>query len=65
MPFDVYAQLPSSTVFIPIVGDVSGISTVLTDGGTKTNALYDLQGRKVQNPTKGLYIRNGRKVLMK
>ncbi len=65
MPFDVYAQLQSSTAFIPIVGDVSGISSVLTDGGTRTNALYDLQGRRVQNPTRGLYIRNGRKVLMK
>jgi hypothetical protein len=57
--------LKASSAFIPIAGDVSGISSVLTDGGTRTNALYDLQGRRVQNPTKGLYIRNGRKVLMK
>ena len=26
---------------------------------------YDLKGRKVNNPKKGLYIRNGRKVIVK
>ena len=31
----------------------------------KPNAWYDLQGRKVTNPTKGLYIVNGRKVVIK
>ena len=28
-------------------------------------AIYDLQGRRVENPTKGLYIVNGRKVIIK
>ncbi len=28
-----------------------------------TNAIYDLQGRKVKSPGKGIYIRNGRKVI--
>jgi len=28
------------------------------------NAYYDLQGRKVKNPTKGLYISNGKKVFV-
>lgn len=27
--------------------------------------IYDLQGRKVANPTKGIYIINGKKVLIK
>ena len=27
--------------------------------------IYDLQGRKVENPTKGLYIVNGKKVVIK
>lgn len=26
---------------------------------------YDLQGRRVKNPTKGLYIKNGKKVVVK
>lgn len=29
------------------------------------NVLYDLQGRRVQTPAKGLYICNGRKVMVK
>ena len=29
------------------------------------NAIYDLQGRKVENPTKGIYIINGNKVIIK
>ncbi len=27
--------------------------------------IYDLQGRRVENPTKGIYIVNGRKVVIK
>jgi hypothetical protein len=29
------------------------------------SAIYDLQGRRVSNPTKGLYIVNGKKVIVK
>lgn len=29
------------------------------------SSIYDLQGRKVQNPTRGLYIVNGKKVVIK
>ena len=32
---------------------------------TKAQEVYDLQGRKVKNPTRGLYIVNGKKVVMK
>ena len=37
------------------------------DNGQLTidNSVYDLQGRRVMNPTKGLYIVNGKKVIMK
>ena len=31
----------------------------------KAQAIYDLAGRKVENPTKGIYIVNGNKVLIK
>ena len=31
----------------------------------QTSNLFDLQGRRVLQPSKGLYIRNGRKVLLK
>ena len=26
------------------------------------NAVYDLQGRRVENPTKGIYIKDGKKI---
>ncbi len=31
----------------------------------RNNAFFDLQGRKVKNPTKGLYIKDGKKVVVK
>ena len=30
-----------------------------------SDAIYDLQGRRVENPTKGIYIVNGKKVVLK
>jgi hypothetical protein len=36
-----------------------------TDYTDKASAIYDLQGRKVENPKKGLYIHGGRKVIIK
>ena len=42
----------------------TGIDSV-QDSGLKVNGYYDLQGRKVANPTKGLYIVNGKKVIIK
>ncbi len=41
----------------------TGISTVTTDNIDPDASYYDLQGRRVMNPTKGVYIVNGRKVL--
>lgn len=32
---------------------------------TQDNAVYDLQGRRVQYPTRGIYIRNGKKIFIK
>ncbi len=46
--------------------EVTGIRTV--DNGRLTmdkNAVYDLSGRRVQNPKHGLYIVNGKKVIIK
>ena len=30
-----------------------------------TDIIYDLQGRQVENPTKGIYIVNGKKMIVK
>lgn len=42
------------------VNEVIGKMSEVTDG-----AIYDLQGRKVANPSRGMYIVNGRKVVVK
>lgn len=42
----------------------SGISNVRTQTTAK-DIYYDLNGRMVRNPTKGLYIHNGKKVVMR
>ena len=53
-----------SIVFEDENGDVTGIKKV---NGSQLNidTYYDLSGRKVAQPTKGLYIVNGRKVVIK
>ena len=44
----------------------SGIGATLNDKGQQGNDVYyDLQGRRVEHPTKGMYILNGRKVVIK
>ena len=45
-------------------GDVTGINEV-QGSGFKVNGYYDLQGRRVAQPTKGLYIVNGKKIVIK
>ena len=44
-------------------GDQTGISRI--ENVKENGAVYDLQGRRVENPTKGLYIVNGKKVMVK
>ena len=47
-------------------GDVTGIEQVANSQDSWLNGqFYDLQGRKVAQPTKGLYIVNGKKVVIK
>jgi len=72
-----YLQLPTSVVgdltgsrVMRIVADdeTTGISEALplNDNGEMTNDnVYDLQGRRVTKPTRGLYIVNGKKVVIK
>ncbi|MBQ7420217.1 MAG: hypothetical protein IJV17_05710 [Prevotella sp.] len=44
-------------------GGATGIEKIKV--GTEDNVYYDLQGRRVLYPTKGLYIVNGKKVILK
>lgn len=46
-------------------GETTGISAMHNSQCIMNNEFFDLQGRKVAQPTKGLYIVNGRKVVIK
>ena len=46
-------------------GETTGISTAKTAADTKDAAVYDLQGRRVMQPTRGLFIVGGNKVVVK
>jgi hypothetical protein len=43
----------------------TGINTLQTDNTSLTDRYYNLQGQPVTNPTKGIYIHNGKKVVVK
>ena len=45
--------------------ETTGIIEVNTNLTNKASDVFDLQGRKVENPKKGLYIVNGKKVVIK
>lgn len=51
---------PSGCLFL--VDEVNGINEVLSDNGSQAPC-YDLQGRRVTHPAKGIYIINGKKVV--
>ena len=45
--------------------DTTGIEDAVKSEELKDKSYYDLQGRRVAQPTKGLYIVNGKKVMIK
>ncbi len=54
---------PTGARSLLIDGDATGIKNIKV--GSDDNIYYDLQGRRVLYPTKGLYIVNGKKVVIK
>ena len=47
-------------------GGTTGIETIENSKhSTESGVYYDLQGRRVENPTRGVYIVNGKKVVIK
>jgi len=46
-------------------GETTGIAEISSKKGLLDGDFYDLSGRKVAQPTKGLYIMNGKKVIIK
>lgn len=59
-------SMPAQDVVIEgeYIVDTTGINDVKTES-SNVRTVYDLQGRKVENPTNGIYIVNGKKVFVK
>lgn len=66
--FRAYFELPSTTTGAPLLsidgGPATRIHSIDNEQLTIDNA-YDLSGRRVAQPSKGLYIINGKKVILK
>lgn len=70
-------QLKANRAYLPAVGSGVNAFTLVFDEGTETgisqietvpgaaDVYYDLSGRRIATPGKGLYIKNGKKVLVK
>ena len=63
-PFRAYLNTGASAPeFLPFGGGATGIETV--KAAKANNEIFNLAGQRVAQPAKGLYIVNGRKVVMK
>lgn len=62
-----YLSIPtgSAKVLEFDVDDATGIKAISDNADSQESAVYDLQGRQVAQPVKGLYIVNGKKVVIK
>jgi len=55
----------AQAIIIDIEGKTTAITNVISDINNGNNKVYDLMGREVNAPSKGIYIINGKKVLIK
>ena len=63
-----YIQIPGASpvkAFNVVLDEATGIEDAVQSSKLKVQSTFDLQGRRLQNPTHGLYIVNGKKVLVK
>ena len=69
-----YLQLPTlvfagtrsvDVVYEDEIDDKTGIHSATTISDQEPGIYYNLQGQRVNNPKKGLYIKNGKKVVIK
>ncbi len=63
-----YFKVPGATAarlaFVIDDEETTGLQQVATESQQQSAVFYDLQGRRVKTPTKGLYIKNGKKIIM-
>ncbi len=58
------AAAKSKIIGFNLDGDITGISEIKA-GSKNDGKMFDMQGRRVLSPAKGLYIQNGKKVIVK
>lgn len=68
----IFIKVPVATIAEPVTwqilkygddnGEGEGVDKIQTD--EKGSIIYDLMGRKVTHPTRGIYIKNGRKIVI-
>lgn len=63
MQNEAFPELYLYTDFLNI-RNVSGIEDIMEDGNKET-VIYDLYGRRIKNPSKGIYIINGKKAIIR
>ena len=56
---------PAARGFYSLFGETTGVSAALVNNETMNNEVYNLQGQRVAAPQKGLYVVNGKKVIIK
>ncbi len=60
-----YADLSMARELTLTFGDATGIGATLKNKEIENKEVYNLKGQRVAQPTKGLYIQNGKKVIVK
>ena len=68
-----YLEIPASPAHqapsfsIELDGETTGIKVLNfnEDNNLNNDRMFDLQGRRIAEPTKGVYIVNGKKVIIK
>jgi len=67
-----YLEIPATTsapsLSIDIDGETTGIEVInaeMSETGTAKGQAFDLSGRRIAEPTKGVYIMNGKKMIVK
>ena len=60
-----YGDLSMARDLTLTFGDATGIGATLKNKEIENKEVYNLKGQRVAQPTKGLYIQNGKKVIVK
>lgn len=52
------------SVTLSLAPVITGISQVRADANAQGDAYYNLSGQRVDNPSRGIYIKNGKKIIL-